>query len=96
MNKKQFLSSVVMSVFMSGCMSLTMAVVNLGLGPHLPYAWARGWIISFMVALPLVCFVVPHLNAWVARLVPDESAGLNVINNAEAERSSDAVLVVQD
>ncbi|MDL2261715.1 DUF2798 domain-containing protein [Methanimicrococcus sp. OttesenSCG-928-J09] len=72
MNRKQFLSNVVMSVFMSACMSLTMAIVNLGLGPHLLYAWARGWAISFLVALPLVCFIVPHLHSIVGRFYPED------------------------
>jgi hypothetical protein len=57
-----------MAVIMSVCMSLAMAIINVGFGPHFMTAWLTGTGIGFVVSLPLSFIMPPLLMKIMARL----------------------------
>ena len=57
------------ALLMSGIMSLSISVLNLGLIEDLVSIWLRSWGFSFAVAFPLVFIVSPMVTLLVKYLI---------------------------
>jgi hypothetical protein len=57
-----------MAILMSLCMSLAMALINVGPGRYFWGAWLSGWGIGFLVSLPFSFFVPPLIQKLMAKL----------------------------
>jgi len=62
--KEFYLFSIIMSLIMSGGMSLAMAIFTLDLAEAFA-SWPVGWLVSFIVALPMSFVVVPFTKNMV-------------------------------
>ncbi|MBR9910416.1 MAG: DUF2798 domain-containing protein [Gammaproteobacteria bacterium] len=64
--------SFLMSLMMSGAMSLAMLSVELGAFIDVIIRWPRVWGISMLVAFPISIVIVPITQKLVARIVVSE------------------------
>lgn len=72
-NKFQFHTfSFLMSLLMSGVMSLTMLSIELAAFIDVITQWPRAWGISMLVAFPVSMVIVPITQKLVSRIVVDE------------------------
>jgi len=60
-----------MSLMMSFSISFVLTLINAGLIPDFPSVWMRGFIIGFIVALPIALIVVPIMQKVVDSLTID-------------------------
>lgn len=68
MTKKQrFLTSLINALIMSLLMSFTMTMVNMGPDKFHLMAWARAWLISFIVAFPISYFLPGKISKFVQK-----------------------------
>lgn len=72
-NKLQFHTfALVMSLLMSGVMSLSMLAIDSTSLVGALINWPRAWAIAMVVAFPVSLLVVPLTQRLVARIVADE------------------------
>jgi hypothetical protein len=64
--------SFLMSLFMSGAMSLAMLSIELSAFMDVISQWPRAWGISLLVAFPVSMMVVPITQKLVSRIVVSE------------------------
>lgn len=57
-----------LSVFMCGVVSLVATVKALGLAPQLVFAWLEGWVVSWLLAFPVVLIVMPLVRRLVSAI----------------------------
>ena len=63
--------AVLVSVGMSFFMSLTLALVNVGLVPNFLNIWLIGYAISFLVSLPISLILIPIIKNIVDKLTAE-------------------------
>ena len=61
-----------MALLMSGIMSFSISVLNLGLIEGLASIWLRSWTFSFAVAFPVVFIISPIVKLLVEQLIKKE------------------------
>lgn len=66
---ERILFSFLMSLFMSGFMSLIITFINLGLVDGFILLWLGAYWKAFMVAFPTIFFVVPQVRKFTAILI---------------------------
>ena len=66
---ERVLFSFLMSLFMSGFMSLIITFINLGLIDEFIYLWLGAYWKAFVIAFPTIFFVVPQVRKITAFLV---------------------------
>ncbi len=73
-NKKyqRVLFSFFMALLMSGIMSFSISVLNIGLIEGLVLIWLKSWGFSFVVAFPVVFIIAPIVTILVGRLIKHE------------------------
>lgn len=65
----QFVFYFFMALLMSGLMSLVITAINIGVVPHLLFAWFNAWFVGFAAALPAIVIVTPTVRKIVALLI---------------------------
>jgi len=63
------LIATLMALSMATVMSFAMTLVNVGFNSHTLSAFARGWSIAIVVALPTGLILTPNIRKLVSRLV---------------------------
>ncbi len=71
-NREFYLFSTIMSLIMSGGMSLAMALLT-GETMEALASWPAAWLVSFLVALPLSIVVVPFTQRLVTLICDGHS-----------------------
>lgn len=61
----------VMSLFMSGFMSLIVTFINVGLIDGMFFMWLEAYWKAFLVAFPTIFFVVPQVRKIVAKVMKE-------------------------
>lgn len=67
--KFHLIFSLVMAAIMVLVMTFVITTVNIGWGPRFLAAWAKSYVIAYVVAVPVIFFVAPFARKVTARLL---------------------------
>jgi uncharacterized protein YaaW (UPF0174 family) len=67
--KFHLIFSLVMGAIMVLIMTFVITTANVGWGPHFVAAWAKAYVIAYIVAVPVIFFVAPLARKITARVL---------------------------
>jgi len=67
--KRKIAFSLSMGVVTTGIIAFVLLALNLGFSNEFALAWARSWVIGYMIVIPAILLLGPRLQAQIDRLV---------------------------
>ncbi|MBX5292316.1 DUF2798 domain-containing protein [Rhizobium sp. NLR15a] len=58
-----------MGIVTTGIISFTLLALNLGFSEEFVLTWLRSWSIAYLIVIPAILLIGPHLQAQVDRIV---------------------------
>ncbi|MBX4906074.1 MULTISPECIES: DUF2798 domain-containing protein [Rhizobium] len=67
--KRKVAFALSMGIVTTGIISFTLLALNLGFSEEFVLTWLRSWSIAYLIVIPAILLIGPHLQAQVDRIV---------------------------
>ncbi|MGG7578556.1 DUF2798 domain-containing protein [Rhizobium sp. YTUHZ045] len=67
--KRKIAFALSMGIVTTGLISFTLLALNLGFSEGFVLTWLRSWGIAYLIVIPAILLIGPHLQAQVDRIV---------------------------
>lgn len=66
--KNKIAFSLIIGIATTGIISFTVILVNIGFKPNFLKIWIKSWGLEYVVAVPTILLIAPHIKKLVDRL----------------------------
>lgn len=67
--KRKIAFALLMGIVTTGVISFTLLSLNLGFSEDFVLTWLRSWSVAYVIVIPAILLIGPHLQAQVDRII---------------------------